>query len=65
MTVEMQGEAFTYPAVIENDVDGQDLAKATKVLRSLSKSQIKALMGEVSDWPAPPPHINKDHTSGA
>ncbi|MFE3178300.1 hypothetical protein ACFXPA_29250 [Amycolatopsis sp. NPDC059090] len=65
MTVEMQGEAFTYPAVIEEDADGRDLAKATKVLQSLSKSQIKTLMGEVGDWPAPPAHINKDHTSGA
>ncbi|WP_406628723.1 hypothetical protein [Amycolatopsis sp. WGS_07] len=65
MTVEMQSEAFTYPAVIEEDVDGRDLAKATKVLQSLSKSQIKILMGEVKDWPAPPPHINKDQTGRA
>ncbi|WP_409182310.1 hypothetical protein F9C11_38805 [Amycolatopsis sp. VS8301801F10] len=34
---ECQSEAFTYPAVLEEDVDGRDLAKATKVPPHINK----------------------------
>jgi hypothetical protein len=60
MMVEIQGEAFTYPANITIDRDGSDLRKAERIVRALSKGQFDAILGKIDDWPAPGAHINAD-----
>ncbi|MFI9451604.1 hypothetical protein [Amycolatopsis sp. NPDC052450] len=64
-TVEIHGEAFTYPARITKDANGEDLRKAAQVVRSLTASQFDQILGDVDDWPRPKPHVNADRTGSS
>ena len=60
MALEFQGEAYTYPADITVDIDGEKFRRAVKIVRALTNTQFDQIMGPVDKWPAPAPYINGD-----
>ncbi|MFI5558557.1 hypothetical protein ACIA2T_04695 [Amycolatopsis japonica] len=64
-TVEIHGEAFTYPARITKDANGDALREAAQVVRNLTARQFDKILGDVDDWPQPKPHVNADRTESS